>query len=200
MATDIRKIIKNLSDFYDFNNKTVITVGAGGGQLIEYGRVSKEVLAIDCDKDSLQKLKDNLIRSGLEDKFKLIHSDFTLTNLRGDVVMFEFCFHEMDDPEAALKHALTMAPHVLILDHSTDSEWAYFGGEEENIAKSWAALNLFQSIKVQKYNTFQSFMDYEEIYQKVKLQGETSIKRINDFKDKKNFTIPMSYMIALYFR
>jgi hypothetical protein len=200
MATDIKKIINNLLEFYDFNNRTIITVGAGGGQLIEYGRDSKEVLAIDYDRESLQKLKENLIRSGLEDKFTLIHSDFYLSNVKGDVVMFEFCFHEMEDPEAALTHALTMAPYVLILDHWTDSEWAYIGGEEDNIAKSWAALKLFHLIKVQKFDTFQFFNDYEEIYQKVKVQVENSIKRINDFKEKKNFTIPMSYGIALIYR
>lgn len=197
MATDINKIIRNLLEFYDFNNQTVITVGAGGGQLIEYGRVSKEVLAIDCDKESLQKLKDNLLIAGLDDKFTLIHSDFYLASLKGDVVLFEFCFHEMEDPEAALNHALTMAPHVILLDHWPDSEWAYLGGEEENIAKSWAALKLFPLLKVQKFDTFQIFNDYEEIYQKMKGQGENSIKRIENFKGKENFTIPMSYGIAL---
>ena len=197
MATDIKKIISNLLSFYDFYNQTIITVGAGGGQLIEYGRVSKKVLAIDFDKGALQKLKNNLIKSGLDDKFELIHSDFYLSNLKGDIVLFEFCFHEMEDPEAALKHALTMAPNVIILDHWPDSEWAYFGGEEENIAKSWPTLKLFHLIKVQKFDTLQFFNDYEEIYQKVKLQGEISIRRINDFKEKKNFTIPMSYGLAL---
>jgi hypothetical protein len=197
MATDIKKIISNLLSFYDFCNQTIITVGAGGGQLIEYGRVSKRVLAIDFDKEALQKLKDNLIKSGLDDKFTLIHSDFYLSNLKGDIVLFEFCFHEMEDPEAALKHALTMAPNVIILDHWPDSEWAYLGGEEENIAKSWATLKLFHLIKVQKFDTFQFFNDYEEIYQKVKAQGEISIRRIADFSAKKKFTIPMSYGIAL---
>lgn len=197
MATDINKIIKNLLDFYDFNCRTVITVGAGGGQLIEYGRVSKEVLAIDYDDEALQKLNDNLVKSGLDDKFTLIHSDFLLTGLKGDVVLFEFCLHEMEDPESALKHALTMAPQVIVLDHWPGSEWAYFGGEEENIVKSWSALRLFPVIKVQKFDTFQVFNDYEEIYQKVKAQGEISISRINDFKGKTNFTIPMSYGIAL---
>jgi|WetSurMetagenome_2_1015567.scaffolds.fasta_scaffold08878_4 tRNA A58 N-methylase Trm61 len=197
MATDIKQIIINLLEFYDFSNKTVITVGAGGGQLIEYGRITKEVFAIDYDKESLQKLRDNLIRSGLDDKFTLIHSDFYLSYLKGDVVLFEFCFHEMEDPEAALKHALSMAPHVIILDHCSDSEWAYFGGEEENISKSWKALKLFHTIKVQQFDTFQFFNDYEEIYQKVRLQGENSIRRINDFKNKKNISIPMTYGIAL---
>ena len=197
MATDIKQIINNLLEFYNFNNQTIIAVGAGGGQLIEYGRVSKEVFAIDYDMESLRKLKDNLIRSGLDDKFNLIHSDFYRSNLKGDLVLFEFCFHEMEDPDAALKHALTMAPHVIVLDHWPDSEWAYLGGEEENIAKSWTTLSSYHLIKNQKFDTFQFFHDYDEIYEKVKAQGETSIKRINAFKGKKNFSIPMSYRIAL---
>jgi hypothetical protein len=197
MATDIEKIINNLLEFYDFNNQTIITVGAGGGQLIEYGRISKNVVAIDHDTEALNKLKDNLLKSGLYDKFKLIHSDFYLYNFRGDVVMFEFCLHEMKDPETAIKHALTMAPDILILDHWPGSEWAFIVGEEEKIVKSWTALQLFQVKKVQKFETVQFFNDYEEIYQKVKVQGETSINRINDFKDKKKFTIPMSYGFAL---
>jgi tRNA A58 N-methylase Trm61 len=197
MATDIKKIINNLLEFYDFYNQTIITVGAGGGQLIEYGRISKNVVAIDFDKEALQKLKDNLLKSGLEDKFTLIHSDFYLSNLKGDVVLFEFCLHEMNDPETALKHALTMASDVLILDHWPGSEWAFIVDEEEKIAKSWTALELFHQKKVQKFDTVQFFNDYEELYQKVKVQGETSIKRINDFKDKKNFSIPMPYGIAL---
>jgi len=197
MATDIKKIIENLLEFCDFNNRTIITVGAGGGQLIEYGRISKMVVAIDYDEEALNKLKENLLKSGLDNKFELIHSDFYLSNFKGDAVLFEFCLHEMQDPETALKHALTMAPDVLILDHWPGSEWAFIGDEEEKIVKSWKALELFHIKKVQKYDTVQSFNDYEEIYQKVKVQGETSIKRINDFKDKKNFTIPMSYGFAL---
>jgi 16S rRNA G966 N2-methylase RsmD len=197
MATDIKKMINNLLKFYDCNNQTIITVGAGGGQFIEYVRNAKKVLAIDNDEEALQKLKDNLLKSGLDDKFTLIHSDFYLSNLRGDVVMFEFCLHEMKDPEAAIKHAQTMAPNILITDHLTDSEWAYIVDEKEKVAKSWDALELFHLKKVQKYNTLHFFNDYEEIYQRVNVQGENSIKRINDFKDKKNFTIPMSYGFAL---
>ncbi|MCX6287636.1 MAG: hypothetical protein NTY96_11030 [Bacteroidetes bacterium] len=197
MATDINKIIRNLLEFYDFSNKTIITVGAGGGQLIEYGRVSKHVVAVDYDQEALDKLKVNLIKSGLDDKFELVHSDFYLSGFKGDIVMFEFCLHELEGPETALKHALTMAPDVLILDHWPDSEWAFLVDEDEKIAKSWTALNLFPLKKIQKFDTVQFFHDYEEIYQKVKVQGEVSISRISGFKDKANFTIPMSYGIVL---
>lgn len=197
MATDIKKMISNLMEFYDFNNQTIITVGSGGGQFIEYGRVSKNVIAIDNDEIALQKLKENLVKSGLDSKFTLIHSDFYLTNLKADVVMFEFCLHEMKDPLAAIKHAQTMAPNILITDHWPDSKWAYYVDEEEKVKKSWAAINSLSTKKVQKYDGLQLFNDYEEIYQKVKVQGENSIKRIAEFKDKKNITIPMSYGFAL---
>jgi len=35
VATDIGQIVANLLAFYDVANKTVIVVGAGGGQLIQ---------------------------------------------------------------------------------------------------------------------------------------------------------------------
>ena len=60
MATDINKILKNLYELYDLTDRKMITVGAGGGQLIDYGHKAKKVLAIDYDKEALNKLKDNL--------------------------------------------------------------------------------------------------------------------------------------------
>ena len=38
MATDITQVSANLLSFYDFRDKVVVSVGAGGGQLIEYAR------------------------------------------------------------------------------------------------------------------------------------------------------------------
>ena len=145
----------------------------------------------------MQKLRENLIKSGLTDKFTLIHSDFYLSGLQGDVVIFEFCLHEMIDPESAIRHAQTMAPDILIIDHCSGTDWAYIIDEKEKITKSWSALELFHVKKIQRYDSFQSFNDYEEIYQKIKVQGQTAISRIEQFRDKKNFTIPMSYRIAL---
>ncbi len=197
MATDINKITENLFEFYDFYNQTVISVGAGGGQFIEYGRVSKQVVAIDIDKEALIKLEKSLQKSQLSDKFTIINSDFYLVNKTGDIVMFEFCLHEMKDPEKAINHALTMSPNILIIDHWPDLEWAYIIDEKEKIINSWEALKKFRLKKIQQYETVQFFHDYEELFQKVKIQGENSINRIRHFKEKKNFTIPMSYGFAL---
>lgn len=197
MATDLLKIIQNLLEFYSLADQTIITVGAGGGQLIEYGRNAHKVIAIDNDEIALEKLRDNLIKSGLVDKFTLVHSDFYLSNHKGDVVLFEFCLHEMNDPELAIRHAQTLASNVLIIDHLPDTDWASIIDEKEKIEKSWSALELFHKRKFQRYDSFQYFTDYEEIYQKVKVQGLNAINRIQNFKDTKQFTIPMSYGIAL---
>ncbi|MBN2522712.1 MAG: class I SAM-dependent methyltransferase [Bacteroidales bacterium] len=197
MATDIRKIIDNLLKFYDFNDQTIISVGSGGGQFIEYGRNSRQVIAIDNDEEALSRLENALLNLQFKDKFTLIHSDFYEVHKKGDVVLFEFCLHEMKDTEAAINHALTMAPDILVSDHWPNSEWAYIVDEKEKVINSWKALESYKLKKVQRYDTLQFFHDYEELYQKVKVQGKNSINRIKRFKDKKDFTIPMSYGFAL---
>jgi predicted RNA methylase len=197
MATDIKQIIRNLFEFHDFNNQTIISVGAGGGQFVEYGHISKKVIAIDHDEEALTRLKNNLQKSQLLDKYSLVHSDFYLVNEQGDVVMFEFCLHEMKSPEAAINHALSMAPNVLITDHWPNSEWAYLVDEEEKVINSWAAIKNFNLKKIQRYDTLHFFHDYEELFQKVKVQGENSIHRIGPYQGKKDFSIAMSYGFAL---
>ena len=136
-------------------------------------------------------------KSGLINKFTLIHSDFYLTDQKGDVVIFELSLHELYDPTLAIRHALTLAPNVLILDHWVSSDWVYFIDEKQKVTRSWAALEAFDFKKFQQYDTFEFFDDYEELYEKIKGQGETAISRIEQFKDKKQFTIPLSYAIVL---
>ncbi len=197
MATDVKKIIDNLLKFYDFDNQIIISIGAGGGQFIEYGPNSRQVIAIDNDDEALKKLANTLLNLQYKDKFTLINSDFYEVNKKGDVVLFEFCLHEMKNAETAINHALMMAPNILIADHWPYSEWAYIVDEQEKVINSWEALKKFKFKKVQQYDTVQFFSDYEELFLKVKVQGENSIKRIARYKDKNNFTIPMSYGFAL---
>jgi predicted RNA methylase len=197
MATDVKTIIANLLSFYGFENKTIISVGAGGGQFIEYAREAQKVYAVDNDKEALNILNGNLIKANLADKFMLIHAEFEQVNLRGDVVLFEFCLHEMEDAEVAIKRALTMAPVVLISDHLPNSEWAYIVGEEQKAANSWRAIESFNLRKHQSYNAVQRFADYEELYQKTKGQGDEVIKRISTFINQTGFEIPMSYGFTL---
>ena len=197
MAADIKQIIADLLKFFDLTDKTIISVGAGGGQFIEYGRNAKKVFAIDNDESALAMLKENLDRSGLADKFTLIHSDFYLAGQHGDVVIFELSLHEMNDPALAVRHALTLAPNVIVLDHWVSSEWIFFIDEKEKVIDSWAALEAFTFKKFRQYDTIEFFNDYEELYQKIKDQGAVAVSRIEEFKGLKDFTIPLSYALAL---
>lgn len=197
MATDINAIIANLLSFYDFKDKTIISVGAGGGQFIEYARSARKVYAVDNDSEALIRLSASLIKAGLADKFTLIHSEFEQVSLNGDVVLFEFCLHEMADAEAAIKRALTMAPAVLISDHLPGSEWAYIVGEEQKVASSRNAIESFNIRMHREYDSCQRFADYNELYQKVKGQGDEIIKLISKYIDQTSFEIPMSYGFVL---
>jgi len=52
--------------------------------------------------------------------------------------------------------------------------------EEIKVSDSWNAVMNFKIKKIQRHNTVQYFKDYDELFQKVKIQGENSIKRINN--------------------
>ena len=197
MATNIRVIIRNLIDFYDFSNKTIVSVGEGGGQLIEYGRHSKKVYAVDNDINATKRLEENLLKNELADRFEVFNCDFYDFTLKCDVVLFEFCLHEMIDPKRAIKHAKTLGVDVVVLDHYLKSEWAFYVDEKEKVEASWDAIKSFPLRKVKKYNTQQIFNDYQELYQKVKVKGETSINRIQPFINQHKISIPMNYGIAL---
>jgi len=197
MSTDVSKIVTNLLAFYNLTGKTIISVGAGGGQFIEYGRNAEKVYAIDNDEAALELLKERLLKAELESKFTLIHSDFYLTSQRADVVIFELSLHELSDTALAIGHALTLASNVIVLDHWINSQWIYFIDEKEKVTRSWAALKAFNFSKFQQYDTFEFFEDYEELLQMVQGQGEIAISRIVEFRDQKQFTIPLSYAIAL---
>jgi predicted RNA methylase len=197
MATDVKTIITNLLSFYNFENQIIISVGAGGGQFIEYARTASKVYAIDSDIEALNSLNVSLEKANLSDKFTLIHSDFEQTNLKGDIVLFEFSLHEMKDAETAIKRALTMAPVVLICDHLPNSEWTFIVGEDLKVADGWNAIESFNLRKCKMYDTIQYFTDYEELYQKVKGQGDKVIKRISKFSTQTSIKIPMSYGFVL---
>ncbi len=197
MATDYRKLVADLLSFYDFTDKTVIAVGAGGGQLVEYGRAAGRVLAVDNSAPALEKLRESLKAAGLEDKFTPVLGDFFAVDLRADAVLFEFCLHELPDPAAAVERARRMAPAVIVFDHWPGSEWSYLAAEEKKVAAAWAALVRFPVKKKQMHEAVQSFKDYGELYEKVKEQGETSLARIAEFKEIRDIRIPMPYGLAL---
>lgn len=197
MAVNLEEIIDNLLGFYDFKDKTVISIGAGGGQFYEYAFKTKRVIAVDNDKGALENLKESIRKENLFDKFRFIHADFYSVKEKADLLMFDFCLHEIPNPKKAIQFALTMSSDILINDHWVDSEWAYIVNEEEKVRKSWAAIEKFKIRKKTRYDTFQFFRNYKELFDKVKGQGDNSISRIKKYQEEKDIIIPMSYGMVL---
>ncbi len=197
MPADYKQMVADLLAFYDFKGKSVLDVGGGGGQLSEFGRAAGKVLALDIDPKALEKLRENLRRAGLDDKFELVQGDFFKADLKADVVLFEFCLHEMTDPGAAVERARTMAPDVVVFDHWPGSPWSFIGAEEDKVAASWAALGRFPVEKRQSYETLQAFRDYEQLFERLKDQGKTTLARIARYRGQTDIRIPMPYGLAL---
>jgi 16S rRNA G966 N2-methylase RsmD len=197
MATDILAILKNILEFADFNNKTVIAVGAGGGQFAEYGRKARRIIAVDINLEALEALQNKVAVIGLMDRFEYHSGDFNTFTLTGDMIFFEFCFHEMADPVSALAKAKSMAPQILIFDHSPDSPWAYIAAEETKVMNAWQVIQAQNPNRVQHYPCLQSFTTFAELETKVMPQGEVSLQRIEPYRGQENITIPMSYGLAL---
>lgn len=197
MVKDVQQIVNNLLNFYDFKDKTVISVGAGGGQFVAYGYTAKHVIAIDNDQMALERLRLVLQKKELDEKFTLIHSDFNDVDVSGDVILFEFCLHEMNDPQRMIDHALHLAKEVVIVDHGLKSQWAYIAYEEVKAANSWSVVADNSSVKQKTFKTEQLFDSYEQLYEKVHVQGYQSIARIAPYSKQKYISIPMEYTMAL---
>ena len=197
MATDIQQIVAHLCEFYDFRGKTVIDVGAGGGQLVDFARAARKVIAVDSDAAALQQLERALADKGLAGLFELRLGDFHALAAAGDVVLFEFCLHEMDDPEATLTHARSLAPDIVVYDHSAGSEWIFLGAEEDKVVRSSAAMERFGIRRREKFFAEQRFGSFEELLAKVAPQGPIAIERAQRFAGTRDIVIPMAYELNL---
>lgn len=197
MALDIHSVIANIESFYDFNDKTVIHVGAGGGQLLPYAHSAKGVLAVDPDMEAMKVLQQRVMDMGWDDKFSIITGDYCDMDLKGDVVYFEFCMHEMDDPVKALHSALKSAPQVVIIDHAIESDWSWRTFETEKLKRSWGAIEQLKRDKDTNFIATQCFNDYEELSVKLAPLGPKAMQRIGDLKCKAPINISMPYRMVL---
>jgi len=199
MATDYALMMRNLTEFYDFTDMTLVFIGAGGGRCISYGHAPRRIVAIDQDAVALDQLRAAVATSNMADKFELVLGDFLTMDLpaRGDVAVFDFCLHEMADAALALTRAGRLAPDVIVFDHGPASEWAYYVAEEAKVALSWQAVARFSVVKHREYATEQRFGSHAELLAKVQSQGEIAVRRIERFEGQTEITIPMTYELAL---
>ncbi len=197
MATDIASIIQNLRGFYPFPGKQIVYVGAGGGQFIEFCRGTRRVIAIDNSADALAQLRKAVEAKKMGHLFEFIEDDFLDAAARGDVVLFEFCLHEMPDASKAIAHARSLAPDVVVIDHVPDSEWAFYVVEEEKASWSMAAMASAGIRSQMLFHTEQRFNSYDELVAKVLPQGPVAIERCGRFRQDRSIIIPLMYGITL---
>jgi SAM-dependent methyltransferase len=197
MATDIAAIVRHLEAFYDFRGKTVLHVGAGGGQFLGYAVHAARVLGVDPDADAVVRLKAAVLAAGLQDRFHVLQADLMTVAEKADVVLFEFCLHEIADPADALRHAGTLAPRILVVDHADGSRWSWYCGEEEKVVNSWAAVDRLRPELAARFLGAQSFRDLGELVAKVGVLGEPTLGRVAEFRDRTDFEIAMPYRMAL---
>ena len=165
MATDYGTLRDNLRCFYDFVDKVVLYVGAGGRQLLDPSIKTRKLVAINQDALALQELKANVEGESIS-KVELLASRFESITVSGDVVYFEFCLHEMADPEKALHKARTLAPDTVVFDHLPDSDWVFHAAEENEVLRSAAAIERFGVRRRKQFSTDQRFRDHAELLAK----------------------------------
>lgn len=197
MATDYAKLTENLCRFYDFTDKVVLFIGAAGRQLLDPTARTRKLIAIDKDVEALRELRESIAAKGQQDSTEVVGAAFENVTLRGDAVYFEFCFHEMDDAEKALVHAKSLAPDIVVYDHSVGSEWIYYGAEEDKVVRSSAVMEHFGIRRRQTFHAEQRFANYAELFAKVAPQGPLAIERIQRFVNATEIAIPMSYELNL---
>jgi len=197
VATDIRALMENIQARYDFRDKSVIHVGAGGGQLVGYAVEARSVLAVDRDADAVRRLGVVLRERDLLKRFIVFRGDLATVRARADVVFFDFCLHEMADPDAALRHARTLAPELLVVDHALDSKWAWYCGEEAQLERGWAAVRPLGLSRDETAMGAQQFRDFDELATVVAALGQPTLSRIEELRGRQGIAIPMPYRIVL---
>jgi hypothetical protein len=197
LPTDLGRILTHLTAFYDFRDKVVVHVGAGGGQLLGYAPLTRRVVAIDRDPAALQRLHEKIATDSLEAKVAVMRGDIEDLTVAGDVVLLEFCLHEMRDPGTILRHTRALAPEVVVIDHRPDSRWVWYANEAEDMARAWEAVAAAGVEREQTFHALQRFEAYRDLVARFAGLGEEALKRIRELEYEAPIEIAMPYGIAL---
>ena len=196
MALNRAPLKANLHSFYDFNAKVVLCIGAGRGQLLDPNIVAEMVL-VDQDPESIAVCNLSSTTNRRLGRLRTVVADFNDVDIRGDVVYFEFCLHEMEDPRQAIDHARSLAPEVVIFEHSQNSEWVFYAAEEEGVCRTTQALAHFP-IKCRRHVYVEQIFDsHAELVSKLSTQGDLAIQRAARFAGAADITIPMKCTLIL---
>lgn len=191
MAAGYQPLIDHLQRFYDFAGKAVLLVGAGSGRLLSPAVKTNRIIAVDRDAGALARLKTSLHAKGMRARVETVCARFEDLTAPADVVYFEFCLHEMADPEVALSRARTLAPDIVVYDHSAGSEWSFHAAEDEKICRSSAAVERFGIRRRDRVPFEQRFKTHAELLAKLTPQGPAALRRAQPFAGASNIVIPM---------
>jgi len=197
MPADYKQMARDLRQFYGFAGKTVVGVGAGNGPFTDLVCEASKLIVIDNNPAAIRQWQAKIAAEGLESQVGLIEADFYDTSTGGDVVYFEFCLHEIADPSEALRHALSLAPEVLVFDHLPDSEWSFLGAEEEKVRRSTEAMADFHCLRCQAFRTEQRFQNYQQLVDRLSGQGTAALQRAGRYCGANEIAIPMTYGLTL---
>lgn len=197
MAVDRAQLSASLHSFYDFAGKVVLCVGAGHGQLLDPNVVTAETVLIDRDQNSFASQSATNPTSEPSRRLRTVVADFEDVNIQADVVYFEFCLHEMEDPRQAIHHARTLAPDLVIFEHLPSSEWVFYAAEEEKVCRSAQVLSQFPVKRRQNVFADQTFAAYSDLVSKLSPQGERAMQRAVRLSQETNIVIPMKCTLVL---
>lgn len=197
MATDLQAIVERLLAFHDLAGLAIVSVGAGGGQLVEYARPARSVIAVDPDGPACDRLAARVAALGLGDRFTILRDDFLAVRPHGDLVLFEFSLHVLPDPERALAHASRLAPATIVMDHAPGSQWMWCAAEEEDVAAAWTAVGRRAVRRSLDVAAVQRFRGFAELESRLADQPSASRERIAPFGGRTDITIDMPYRLAL---
>lgn len=197
MVVDRRELAANLVGFYDFAGKSSLCVGAGGGLLLPPSSDVARLVAIDKDRKALQRFRTESRGKWTGIPIKFVPRKFETVGLRGDVVYFEFCMHQMDDPLEALEHARSLAPDIVVIDHLPGSEWVYYWAGEAMVNRSTKALESFGIRRQGKFTAEQRFEDWDAFAARLSDEGEESRHRVLELKGQMNVRMRMDYGLYL---
>ena len=158
---------------------------------------ASSILAVDSDGDAVQRLREAVALRSWHVPPTVVHADFLDVRARADVVFFEFCLHEMDDPDRVLAHARTLAPELCIIDHAPDSPWTWYATESDKAARSWAAAERAGIVRMETHTTPQRFATHADLVAKVGVMGEEAVARAAAFAGRTGFSIEMRYRLAV---
>lgn len=197
MVVDRSELTANLQGFYDFEGKSALCVGAGGGLILDPSSGVARVVAVDRDAGALQKFRAESKAKWAGVPLRFIPRKFETVNVRSDVVYFEFCMHMMDDPHKALQHARSIAPDIIVMDHRPGSKWVYYWAGEEEVLRSTKALESFGVRRQKEFVAEQRFKDWEAFAARLSGEGEESRRRVLELKGAEEVHMRMDYGLYL---